>query len=78
MWYAFQKSVMIQSEDVEDLKNEDLNSYEYFPAQNLAALSSALLLNLVCYPFFEGKSNVYKEMLSLFQNAQGSISFIFV
>lgn len=73
MWYAFQKSVMIQSEDV-----EDLNSYEYFPAQNLAALSSALLLNLVCYPFFEGKSNVYKEMLSLFQNAQGSISFIFV
>lgn len=66
MWSAFQKTVMIQPEDTD----EAIDTNRYLP-QSLGALSTSLLLNLVCYPSFDDKPNPYKEMLALFQNAQG-------
>jgi hypothetical protein len=46
----------------------------HYPAQSLASLSVSLLLILVCRPKFIGAENTHKEMLSLFQNAQGLLS----
>lgn len=66
MWSAFQKTVMIKPEDEEKIDNMDR-----FSIQSLGSLSTALLLSLVCYPSFNEKPNSYKEMLALFQNAQG-------
>ncbi|KAI1718559.1 dyggve-Melchior-Clausen syndrome protein [Ditylenchus destructor] len=65
MWSAFQKTVMIQPEDTDEVTDTN----RYLP-QSLGTLSTALLLNLVCYPSFDDKPNPYKEMLALFQNAQ--------
>lgn len=60
------------SDDADAFLNnlEAIDSYK-FPPQTLGNLSSSLLLSLVCYTEFEQKQNVYKQMLSLFQNAQG-------
>ncbi|KAL7080052.1 hypothetical protein ACQ4LE_000580 [Meloidogyne hapla] len=41
-----------------------------FPTQSLSALSLTLLLALIYYPAYGGQQNSYKQMLSIFQNAQ--------
>lgn len=71
MWSAFQKSVLlpVDNEKLEAL--DDVDAGDAFPPQTLSTLSNALLLNLVCYPSFNEKSNPFKDVLALFQNAQG-------
>lgn len=74
MWSVFQKTVMIPSlSDQEENLFDSLESFDsikFFP-QTLGNLSSCLLLSLVCYTKFDKKQNIYNQMLSLFQNAQG-------
>lgn len=77
MWSAFQKTVMISLDEEDSENSEEQLALNTFPPQTLGTLSTALLLSLVCYTSFEQKPNVYREMLSLFQNAQGIPSFFF-
>lgn len=69
MWSALSRTVSTD-EPPQELDDE---LAVHFPPQTLASLSISLLLLLVCRPKFDGKENTHKEMLSLFQNAQGNI-----
>uniref|UniRef100_A0A183BPY4 Dymeclin n=1 Tax=Globodera pallida TaxID=36090 RepID=A0A183BPY4_GLOPA len=65
LWSTLQKTLAFGSETV-----DDSDGWEQLPAQSLSALSLALLLALVYHPSFGGRTNAYKQMLSIFQNAQ--------
>lgn len=67
MWSALSRTVSAD----EPPKELDDELDVHYPQQTLASLSISLLLILVCRPKFDGKENTHKEMLSLFQNAQG-------
>lgn len=66
LWTSLQKSLAFGPEEDEEWGDK-------FPAQTLSSLSLALLLALVYYPSYEQRANAYKQMLSIFQNAQGWI-----
>lgn len=67
MWSALSRTV--STDEAPKETEEEFDSH--YPQQTLASLSISLLLILVCRPKFDGKINMHKEMLSLFQNAQG-------
>lgn len=67
MWSALSRTVSADEPPQEQIDELDVR----YPSQTLAYLSISLLFLLVTRPKFVGKESTHKEMLSLFQNAQG-------